>query len=339
MAAGIKVLRKVQVGHEHVAAGTVHAATTLLVGTGTLEDTREVVFQTGDVGHYSGSGLTRTAKYGGKLEYEQDASFEQLPILLSAAVDNVVTGAADGGGSGKIYDYVFANTAPKASIATWSIEAGDNVQAEVMNYSYVPSFTLSGKGGDPISLKASWQGAKVATQAYTTGITVPTVEAVLFSRGVLAIDDSGDTIGATPVSHTFLGMDFKVESGWKEVWTADGLADPTFSFLKQTEPNTTLDITFEHETTSIAEKANWRNEVWRKLRLKFEGSALGTGATYTKKTLIIDLMGKWIKFEKLDEQDGNDIIHGVFQVKYSDAALDLLSAEIKVVNEISTITS
>jgi hypothetical protein len=338
MAAGIKVLRKVQVGNEGVTPGVVAPATTLLVGTGTLEDTREVIFQTGDVGLYAGSGNTRTAKWGGKLEYEQEASFEQLPILLSASVDDVVTGAADGGGSGHIYDYEFANTAPQ-SITTWSLEGGDNIQSEVLNYGYVPSFNLTGKGGEPVMAKTTWQGAKVAVQAYTSGVLIPTVEAILFSRGSLAIDDSGDTIGATPVSNTFLAMDLKVETGWIEVYTADGLADPTFSFLKQTEPNITLDITFEHEANSIAEKANWRNEVWRKLRLKFEGSALGTGATYTKKTLIIDLMGKWTKFDKLDEQDGNDIIHGIFQVKYSDAAGDLLSAEIIVINEIADITA
>jgi hypothetical protein len=108
--AGIRALRKIQVGHEGV-AGTAVAAVTILVGTGTLEDTREVVFQPGDVGNYAGTGNTRTAKLGGKVDFEQEASFEQLPIALSAAIDHITTGVADGGGAGKIYTYTFANTA------------------------------------------------------------------------------------------------------------------------------------------------------------------------------------------------------------------------------------
>lgn len=338
MTYGIKVLRKVQVGCEHVAAGTIHAATDILVGTGTLEDTREVVFQSSDDGSYNSSINTRTAKLGGKLDYEQEATFEQLPIPLSASVKDVVTGAADGGGSGHIYDYTFATTAPN-TIKTWTIEAGDNVEAEVMNYGYVPSFKLSGVGGEPLKLSTSWEGRQVALQAYTAGLTVPTVEAVLFSRGVMAIDTSPDPFGHTPSTATFLGMDLSVESGWIPVWTADGLTTPTFSWVKQSEPNVTLDITFEHESVYAApEKVNWRNEVIRKLQLKFEGSALGTpGASYTKKTLIVNLCGKWTKFDKLDEQDGNDIIHGIFQMKYFSTAA--LSGEILVVNEIATITT
>lgn len=336
--AGIKALRKLQVGHE-ATAGTEVDATTMLIGTGTIEDAREVVFRQADVGAYSGTGETRTAKYAGKLDFEFEATFEQMPIALSAAVDHITTGIADGGGSGYVYTYEFANTAPKASIGTWSIEGGDNEDVDLMTYSYVPSFSLAGTGGEPIKATINWQGAKVAQSTYTTGITVPTTEVILFSRGVLAIDDSGEVAGATPVSHTFLGMDFKADTGWREVWTADGLADPTFSFLKQVEPNITLDITFEHETNSVTEKQNWRAETWRKLQLKFEGSALTAGTSYSKKTLILNLMGKWIKFDKLDEQDGNDIIHGQFQVKYSDAAGDDLSCTIIVVNAVADITT
>ena len=53
------------------------------------------------------------------------------------------------------------------------------------------------------------------------------------------------------------------------------------------------------------------------LRLKFEGSQLGTSDTYTYKTLIIDLAGHWsAPFDVLGDIDGNSVVTGHFRSHY-----------------------
>jgi hypothetical protein len=70
----------------------------------------------------------------------------------------------------------------------------------------------------------------------------------------------------------------------------------------------------------------------RQLRLKFVGVALTTpGTTYTYYTLIIDIVGKWTKFDPVDSQDGDEIVTGTFTGMYN-ATADLYHRVI-LVNE------
>lgn len=332
--AGIKALRKLQLGKETV-AGTAIPATTIWRGVGTIDDTRKMVKVVEDVGTLIPPSREYTASYGGELAMESvEATFEQLPYILSASIDRIVTGAADGGGSGHIYTYNFPE-ATQNTIKTYTIEGGDNESSEYMEYSYVNDFTLTGKGGEAVMMAANWIGRNVTVTAFTTGISIPTVEEIKFSKGTLAIDAVTTGYGDSPKSSTFLEMSFSYKSGWMPVWTADGGSGLTFNFIKCNAPEAILDITFEHEATSVAEKAAWRASTPRLIQVKFEGEALGTGATYTKKSLILNLAGKWSKFSKLGERDGNDIIVGTFVVGYDPTKAD--AGQIIVVNEVSAL--
>jgi len=95
-------------------------------------------------------------------------------------------------------------------------------------------------------------------------------------------------------------------------------------------------VTFEHDATSAAEKVAWRAGTTRQLRLRWLGTALTTaGSGYTYKTLIVDMAGKWEKFDKLAEQDGNDIVTGTFRARYNSTAA--LFCELVVVNELASL--
>ena len=127
--AGIKPLRKIQMGKE-TTSGTAVAATALWRGKGTMEDQREVVFVEEDVGYISGLDRTNTPKYLAAIEFEEiPATFEQLPYILAAGVKNVITGATDGAGTDKIYTYTFPTTS-KNTITTFTIEGGDDQEEE-----------------------------------------------------------------------------------------------------------------------------------------------------------------------------------------------------------------
>lgn len=330
---GVKALRRIQLGKE-TTKGTAVAATTVWRGLGTIEDQREVVFPEENIGYLSGQDRTYTPKLLAALEMEEiPATFEQLPYILNAGVKLVETGAADGAGSGKIYAYTFPTTAINA-IRTYTIEGGDDQEAEEMEFSFVKEFVLNGAAGEALMMGATWAGRQVIVAAFTGALSIPTVEDVIFSLGKLYIDAVGGTIGTTLQSNTLLGMNFSCDTGWEEVDAADGAK--YFSFHKSTAPEITCELTFEHDAIGAARKVDWRAETARQIRLAFEGSLLASaGTVYSKKTIRVDMAAKIETVSKLDEQNGNDILKVVFRPRYNATAARFL--EITVVNELASL--
>ncbi len=332
---GIKALRKLQLGREST-AGTAVAATTRWRGLGTIEDAREVSFPEEDVGILVGVDRTYIAKLAAALTMDEvEATFEQLPHILEAGVKTV--SPTTDTGSAYIYTYDFPTTAQN-TIKTYTIEGGDNQQAEEMEYSFVKSFSLTGQAGEALMMSADWIGRQVTNTSFTasTDAPIPTVDEILFSKGTLFVGDDTDTFGTTDqlLSNTLLAAELQVETGLMEVYAADGQL--YFSTHKQAMPEITLNLTFEHDSNSVTEKTNWRNETARIIRLRFDGPALSsTGTLYDTKRLLIDLCGKWESFEKIDEQDGNDIIVANFRARYNATQAKL--GTITVVNELSAL--
>lgn len=331
--AGIKKLRKIQLGRE-ATAGTAVAATTIWRGLGTIEDPREVVFPDEDVGILSGTDRSYVPKLAAALSMDAvPATFEQLVHYGEAGIKLVGTGAADGVGSGKIYDYPFPETSLNI-IKTYTIEGGDNQEVEKMEYGFVSDFTLEGKAGEAWMMSANWQARQVAPSTFTAALAVPTVEEILFGKTKLYIDAVGGSYGTTQKANTLLSASLKVKTGWIPVFTGDGAL--YFTFAKSTMPEILLDIIFEHDGAATAEKVNWRAQTPRLIQLKAEGSALATpGTAYTYKTMIINLAGKWEKFSKLGEQDENDIVTGTFRARYNATKADI--GNILIVNELANV--
>ena len=128
-------------------------------------------------------------------------------------------------------------------------------------------------------------------------------------------------------------MELTSTTGWVAIPTGDG--NLYFSSVKRVGDETELQITFEHDATSVAEKAAWLAGTERALRLIWTGTALGTPGTHSTKKLTIDLYGKWSDFEPIDDQDGNSVVTGTFRVGYSTAAAK--KAVFSVVNELTSL--
>jgi hypothetical protein len=328
--AGVKALRKIQLGRE-TTAGTAVAATAIWRGIGTLEDTTVVTFPEEDVGYLSGTDRAYIAKEGGTLEMEEvEATFEQLPYILEASIKAVNTGVTDTGGSGKVYTYPLPTTAAN-TINTYTLRAGDSEGAEVAPFGYVSEFTLSGVGGEAVKVNATWMAKSVAPQAFTAALSLVDVEEILFSNGTVWIDTT--TIGTTTKSNTLMGMELSVPSGWQPIMAADGSL--SYTGLKNVGAEPTLQVTFEHDATSIAEKAAWKAKTRRLIRLQFKGTALTTAGTFTYKTLRIDGGGRWEKFDKIDEQDGNDVVTGTFRFRADTSGANFLT--LAVVNQVTVL--
>lgn len=331
--AGVKALRKIQMGKE-TTAGTAVAATTVWRGLGTIEDTREVVHADEDVGILMGTDRAYIPVLGGAIEFEEvEATYEQIMHIFEAGIKKVGTPVTDTGGSGKIYTYPFPTTSQN-TVQTYTIEAGDDEQAEEMEYSFVEKFTISGAPKEAVKISADWVGRQVTTTTYTGSISTPDVEEILFGDAILSIGSGSSTwYNAPEITNTLLGFNLEVTTGRQGVFTGD---NKYFTFDKGVQPEVTLEVTFEHNSAALNMKEFWRAKASTVVRLLFEGSALGTaGATYSKKSLIIDLVGKWEKFDKIDEMDGNDIIVGTLRARYNSTVGS--AGRIIVVNQVATV--
>lgn len=338
---GITTLSNTQIGAE-ATAGT-GTPTTHWRGVGTLKDRREVVFPPQRVGKIGGTTRSYTPKTGAEVVLEDEATFEYLPYILNAGIYNS-TGTTDASsGITRTWNVQAASTDPIATtdLSTLAIENGDNIQAEIANFCFVREFTLSGAQGEAVHISAILDGRAPATTTFTavgdTDFNNP-FETILVSMGKLYIDSSSDAAGTTQKTLTLIDFSLKHVTGWVKLAAKDGRTD--FSDIKHIDDDILLDITFEHNSVAVAEKAAWRAETERLIRLRFDGSALSTtdgAAPYDTKELIIDMYGKWKTFgaEGLEEQEGDNIYKGQFRV--SSAQLATGKMTYTIVNELTAL--
>lgn len=323
MTSGIKAWREIQLSRESSAAQG--SATTDFAnwrGVGTIQDMRETIFPEEDVGIFGGVDRTYVPRGGSELLMEDTPmTFEQVAHILDAGL-YVATPTTDTG-TGIIRTYTLPEIASQIKVSTdlqtYSIQGGDNNETEIANFFFVREFNMSGVAGEAWNINATWQGRTTSTDdGFATGLTIPTVEEMLFSKTKLYIDAVGSTHGSNQVSNTMLAATVAVTTGWQAVWSGDG--EIYFSFIKQTRPEFLLTLTFEHNSSASAEKDAWRAQTARNMQLKTEGSELTSSGVYTYKTFIQDYSGKWESFDKIGEQDGNDIVVGTFRARYNATA-------------------
>jgi hypothetical protein len=329
---GAKHFRKLQLGLESV-AGTPVAATTIWRGMGTIADMVEKKYPEEHVGIFGKTHRHYVARYWGELAMPSvEATFEQLPYLFEAGVAEE-TPTQDGTGSGYIYQYIAPVTTPNTT-ATYTIEGGDNQQAEKFDHAFVKRILLSGEGQGALFMQADWLGRQVTNTTYTAALSLPSVEEIIFNSVKLYIDEEAGTIGSTQVTDTLFKAELDYKPGLEEWWAADGSLD--FSLTKFADEDIKLKLTYEHNSDAVAEKGKYRDDDVRLMRLLFEGAALGTpGSTYSNKTLQIDMAANYDVFNPLGENNGNDVYEVEATIAYSDVAA--LKLETIIVNELSAL--
>ena len=341
MAYGIRALRKLQFGREST-AGTAVAATTIWRGEGTIEDARVVEFPVEDIGIIPATTRAYQPALGALLKLSSTpATFEQLNHIFEMGI-KTVSAASDGAGSDKIYSYPFPTTTPmfltpsanSAPIKSYTIQGGDNQEAERMEFCHAVSFELSFEAGKPVMVSADIVGRQVALNAFTGALSAPTSETILSSAGKVYVDLIGGTVGTTQITNEILSGSIKVDTGIKAIRTADGQL--YFSFVKGTRPSIVTTLKFEHSTFASAEKVFWRAGTPRLFQVKFEGSTVTTpGTTYSKKTLIFNTAGVYEKFSALEDTDGDDTVTATIRSGYDSTAAQF--ATFIHVNELSSV--
>jgi hypothetical protein len=341
MATGITALERTLIGVESSAdTHTTDTPTTHWRGTGKIRDTEEVMFPAERVGIFGGTTRSYIPAQGAEIPLEGEATYEQLPYIFGAGV-HAATPTTDSG-SGYIWTYnvqsVSSDNYATTDLNTLVVQSGDNMQVLQSRFVFIREMTISGRQGEALMLASIGQGRAPTTDGFaavaTTDLQNP-AEIILFSKGIISIDPSSDTIGTTQVSETLLDASLSFRTGWVAIEARDGRLD--FSNIKRTDDEMTLEVTFEHNGIAIAELAAKKAQTERAIQLKFTGAALTSAGAYTYKTFIMNLWGKWSAFgaQGLEEQNGDNIYRGTFNVRYSPTAGN--KAQFIVVNELDTL--
>ena len=334
MANGITSLDDfIQLGIEST-SGTEVDASTIWRGIGTMDDKRTITFPDEDIGYISQTDRAYEPKLEASISFESvPLTFEQGPYVFNAGV-KLATAAQDGtAGSG----YSYVHTAPTTSvntIGTYTIEAGDNIQEYQMLYSFVEKIKLSGKAGEAWMVQSDWVGRQVAKGTKTASLSLPTVEEVPFSATTMSIDTVGGTIGSTAVSNTLLACEIDITTGWHGTWTGD---NKYFSLhnMDGKKLDITAKITYLHNASAVAEYDAFVAQTPRQIRIESVGSALTTGGTFTDKTFRVDMAGKYETWDKIGEDNGDDIVVATLKVRYDATAA--LYFEPTFVNQLTTL--
>ena len=313
MAYGLSKLQKCQIGLE-TTPGTAIVATNVWRGMFKMSD--KSVQQTAEerVGTFFPTERNFNASKGGEVQWgPSEATFEQFPYVLEAGVKTVTTGVADTGGSGKVYTYTFPTTQANTT-STYTLEVGSNVRVDEMEYAYVSKFTLAGAAKEALKVTATWVGRQCTDAEFTTSLSLPTVEEVIFSKGKLYIDDTAASIGVTAKTATWLGLQMDVETGINQLWTADGISN-VFGTTKNVGPKITGKLTLEHDATGVAEFGYARATTVRYVKFLWEGTALTTaGSVYSKKSLIFTAGIVYDAVPDVGDQSGDEVIELAFHV-------------------------
>jgi hypothetical protein len=304
---------------------------------GTIKDDREIIFPEEDVGVLGGTLRSAMISQLGALGFDSvGATFQQLAYPFNAGVKKVVTGVADGAGTGKIYDFEAPVTAQN-TIQPFTLEGGDDVQAEEFDYGICQKISITGEGQGLLMVASDWVGREVTDTTFTAAISIPSVEDIVFNSGKIFLDDSGGTLGATQASALLRAATINWTTGLIPWWAVDGSLDfNSHKFAGRTE-EIIINMTYEHIAAAVTEKAKYRAKTPRLLQLLFEGSLLGTAGTdYTYHSAIFNFAGIYEDWDKIGEIDGNDVVEVTFRARYSET--DSLKAQAIIVNELATLT-
>ncbi len=202
-------------GATATAAFAAGAVTTVTVGSGGsgYSTTPPLVTFTGG----AGTGATATA------------------VLTAGVVTSVIVTAGGTGytgaptvaftnvGTGKVYTTNFPTTAIPTT-NSYTIQAGDNFEQEVMEYALCTKIDISGGSGEGVMIGWDLLGRQVQTLGggFTAGIAVPIVEDILFQKAKVYLDPIAGAYGVTQVSNVIEGLKLSIEVKWKPEFTADG---------------------------------------------------------------------------------------------------------------------
>ena len=298
---GQKALRRIQIGIETEHGTPATVCTAQLIGTMSMREAREIKRPSEDNGALTKFVRSYVSKKNAEINWEGDATFEQLLYFLSMGLVGGVTPELAGEGAKDAYSWEFipsvlASGAPDS----FTIKAGDNVQAWAAEYCMATSLALKGAMGEGLGLTAAIFGRQLTPGSFDD-LPISAVETILTSMLTVSIGDTME--GVSPVAATVHDIALSIDTGLKPVFLADGSL--AFSCESEGPRGMELDMTLWFNTSALAEREKWELQTPRYIRLEALGSEIEEG--YSKK-LTIDLRAKYTDWAALSEKEGMDLV-------------------------------
>jgi len=336
MTQGRKALRSIRFRRE-ATPGVQVSPKFLWRGNGeTIKDEREVVNPEEQVGIFGGTDRTYIPKLLATMELaETDANYEQiwdLFLMLGIGTITAVQGSViSTGGSAAIHYGAIPGSLVPPTIS-YTTEAGDNIEAQVMPYTLATEVTLTFAAGEAVKVSASLVG-RFGTRTNAVGSfssvgTLTRVETILASNGTVYLDPgtTGAVFGGGSVTGgNILGGEVTFTSGWEPKYWVDGgvLFPGTFVY---TGCEITGNLIFEHQVSgtfgaagSAGQIEKWRNQNPQLMRLNWPGGTITGGSAIGSFQLFrLDLPIKWTTLNEYGDQNGNAIVTGNFMSKYNE---------------------
>lgn len=335
--------QKVQLGVE-TTAGTAVAATSIWRGIGGhLKDERDTVVVPELIGVAAPSVRSYNPKVGATLVMAATPFTPELGLtIFEAGIKGGVTATEDGtGGSGYMRAYPLGTTTAN-SLKTYTLESGDNNQAEEAAYCFVEQFTLAAEAGGVVTIAANWRGREVSNTTFTGALSLVEVSHLLASNGELYIDEPGGSFGTTAIgAGNLLSWQLQVNTGWKGKWTADsGALYFQYAYFDKEAFSARLQMKWEHDSAVVTEKGKYRTNVARLIRIDVMGDSYATPGTTPvmgtgQKGLRIDFPGTYVEFDALAGENGNSVVTCALEGGYEAVNGDVL--EIVTSNESATV--
>ena len=339
---GHKALSKVQLGQETVQGTAVPADFIWRGPFAGLKDART----TESVDEQLGVALKSSRKFASQLMAEfsmpvTNMTPEQCVHIFEAGIKDVNTGVADGAASsGYQYAYPFGTTSINA-VNTYTIETGDESQAEEAEFCFVKSFTITAVKGQAVQISAEWAGRQVVDATFTAALTAPAVGEIHASAGSFWIEAAEGTFGTTAIAAgNIMEMTFEVTTGLVPLFTIDsGQLYFQGIHFNVDEFEASLELKWIHNTAAITEKGLWRTNADRLVRVEFTGDAYGTPGSGTDldgyNGLRIDFPGSYEEFSAIEFDEGKSIVTAKLTGGYENAGADGLA--VYVYNEVAAV--
>jgi hypothetical protein len=338
--AGIKRLRRLQLGKEST-PGTAVAATTRWRGEVTgLDDQRKVEMIEEMVGLINGADRTRVVELMAAYEgAETPLTFEQFGYILAMSLGGPTSGSADGAGS----DYIYTTNLPTTAQPTatpYTLQGGDDYEVERAEYVLCTKWGVTTQRGATAKLSSStFFGRQVAYLG--TGFSAASIPSVLeeaiSNKGKVYLDAVSGSYRTTQVSSSIVACEISCESMWQPVFTMDGQLYYTTAIFAGYKLSGKL--TYLHDAASngnTGAKKTFRDQTPKLLSIDLEGGTVtSAGTTYNTKHVIFNLPIKFTKVSVLEDSDGVDIVSFDWESRYNATKGD--AGQIIVVNELASL--
>jgi hypothetical protein len=263
---GIASLRRIQIGEESTKGDAV-AATAALLGALTMKQSPTIYKPPDERGNMSES--TRSVKVAqmADLVWSGELTFEQVLYWLHMGVAGNITPVS--GESNYVWNFAPALTAA-GTFDSFTIEAGDDIQANEVEYCMASQIEISGGMNEPLKATVTIFGRQMTQCSFTGSLTPPDVEDVLTQMGRVYIDDEDGVIGTTEKSATLISFTLTINTGLTPVRYGDGTIN--FSSYQEGKKSVSLRMTLAFNAGVEAERASYHDgETLRLVRLEFLG--------------------------------------------------------------------